>query len=85
MEAAKEAMNFKGPSVIVFKGKCAGITKSDKYCKIEPENCTGCGFCVKQLGCPALTLPARKISLLYRTAAADAGSVRRSARPELSG
>lgn len=56
VKAAKEAMNFKGPSVIVFKGKCVGITKPDKYYKIKPEDCTGCGFCVKELGCPALNL-----------------------------
>jgi indolepyruvate ferredoxin oxidoreductase alpha subunit len=58
VEAAREAMEFKGPSAIVFKGRCVGITKSISYCKIDPELCTGCGFCVKQLGCPALALPA---------------------------
>jgi len=57
VEAAKTAMEFKGPSAVVFKGKCVGITKSDKHCVIDPELCTGCGFCVKQLGCPALALP----------------------------
>jgi indolepyruvate ferredoxin oxidoreductase alpha subunit len=57
VEAAKEAMNFKGPAVVVFKGKCAGLIKSDKRYKIDPESCTGCGFCIKQLGCPALFLP----------------------------
>jgi len=60
VEAAKEAMKFEGPSVIVFKGKCVGITKPSKCYTIEPENCTGCGFCVIQLGCPALTLPAEE-------------------------
>lgn len=56
VKAAKEAMNFNGPSVLVFKGKCVGITKPDKYYKIKPEACTGCGFCIKELGCPALNL-----------------------------
>ncbi|RXA17422.1 indolepyruvate ferredoxin oxidoreductase subunit alpha [Methanosarcina sp. MSH10X1] len=60
VKAAKEAMNFKGPSVVVFKGRCAGITKSGKYYEIKPEACTGCGFCVKELGCPALNLDADK-------------------------
>jgi indolepyruvate ferredoxin oxidoreductase alpha subunit len=35
-----------------------GITKSDKYSTIDTEYCTGCGFCIKQLGCPAIILPA---------------------------
>jgi indolepyruvate ferredoxin oxidoreductase alpha subunit len=57
IEAAKEAIEFQGPSVIVFKGKCVAITKSGKRYAIDPEKCTGCGFCVKQLGCPAIFLP----------------------------
>jgi indolepyruvate ferredoxin oxidoreductase alpha subunit len=60
VEAANEAMKFEGPSVIVFKGTCAGITKSNKQCTIDPESCTGCGFCTKELGCPALFLPVGK-------------------------
>ena len=60
VKAAKEAMNFKGPSVIVFKGRCAGIIKPDKYYEIKPEACTGCGFCIKELGCPALNLASDK-------------------------
>ncbi len=57
VEAAKEAMEFKGPSAVVFKGKCVGITKSVTSFAIDPDSCTGCGFCVKQLGCPAIFLP----------------------------
>ncbi|MPN29905.1 hypothetical protein SDC9_177359 [bioreactor metagenome] len=57
VEAAKEAMEFKGPSVVVFKGKCVGITKTTMRFTIDTETCTGCGFCTKQLGCPAIFLP----------------------------
>jgi indolepyruvate ferredoxin oxidoreductase alpha subunit len=55
--AAKEAMEFKGPSAVVFKGRCVGITKSSTRFEIDTDSCTGCGFCVKQLGCPAIFLP----------------------------
>lgn len=60
VKTAKEAMNFKGPSVIVFKGRCAGITKSDRYYRIKSDDCTGCGFCIKELGCPAISLDSDK-------------------------
>lgn len=60
VKTAKEAMNFKGPSVIVFKGRCAGITKSDRYYRIKSDDCTGCGFCIKELGCPAINLDSDK-------------------------
>lgn len=58
VEVAKEAMEFKGPSAVVFKGKCVGIAKSGTRFAIDSESCTGCGFCIKQLGCPAIFLPA---------------------------
>lgn len=73
MEAAKEAVAFKGPAVIVFKGKCAGITKSNKRYKIDPEICTGCSFCIKQLGCPALFLPANEDKTLIRDSCSGCG------------
>lgn len=57
VQAAKEAMEFKGPSAVVFKGKCVGVTKPGIRFVIDDESCTGCGFCAKQLGCPALFLP----------------------------
>lgn len=60
VKTAKEAMNFKGPSVVVFKGRCAGITKSSRYYKIKSDDCTGCGFCIKELGCPAINLVSDK-------------------------
>jgi indolepyruvate ferredoxin oxidoreductase, alpha subunit len=73
MEAANEAMNFNGPAVIVFRGRCVGITKSDKRYKIDPESCTGCSFCIKQLGCPALVLPAGKDTALIQDSCSGCG------------
>lgn len=65
VEAAKETMKFEGPAVVVFKGKCVGITKSDKHYTINLESCRGCSFCIKQLGCPALFLSAGEDKLSH--------------------
>ena len=73
VEAAKEAMEFKGPSAVVFKGKCVGITKSGTRLTIDPETCTGCGFCVKQLGCPAIFLPAGEDKPLIQDSCSGCG------------
>jgi indolepyruvate ferredoxin oxidoreductase, alpha subunit len=73
VEASKEAMNFKGPAVVVFKGKCVGIAKYDKRYEIDPESCTGCSFCIKQLGCPALFLPAGKDKALIQDSCSGCG------------
>ncbi|KKH99529.1 indolepyruvate oxidoreductase [Methanosarcina sp. 1.H.T.1A.1] len=73
VEAAKEAMEFKGPSAVVFKGKCVGITKSFTRFAIDPDSCTGCGFCVKQLGCPAIFLPAGEDKPLIQDSCSGCG------------
>lgn len=73
VEAAKEAMEFKGPSAVVFKGKCVGITKSFTRFAIDPGSCTGCGFCVKQLGCPAIFLPAGEDKPLIQDSCSGCG------------
>lgn len=73
VEAAKEAMEFKGPSAVVFKGKCVGITKPFTRFAIDPDSCTGCGFCVKQLGCPAIFLPAGEDKPLIQDSCSGCG------------
>lgn len=54
IETAKMAMEYEGPSAVVFKGKCVGITKTTGQYVIDEAKCTGCNFCVSQLGCPAI-------------------------------
>ncbi|MCC4772167.1 indolepyruvate ferredoxin oxidoreductase subunit alpha [Methanosarcina sp. DH2] len=73
VEAAKEAIEFKGPSAVVFKGKCVGITKPRTRFAIDTESCTGCGFCIKQLGCPAIFLPAGEDKPLIQDSCSGCG------------
>lgn len=54
IDTAKKAMEFEGPSAVVFKGRCVGITKGKDQYVVDEEKCTGCGLCVSQLGCPAI-------------------------------
>ncbi len=54
IDAAKRTMDFEGPSAIVFKGRCVGITKGKEQYVVDEGKCTGCNLCVSQLGCPAI-------------------------------
>jgi indolepyruvate ferredoxin oxidoreductase alpha subunit len=54
MAIAAEAMEFEGPSAIVFKGKCVAISKGKEQYFVDNDKCTGCRLCVSQLGCPAI-------------------------------
>ncbi|NPE30138.1 indolepyruvate ferredoxin oxidoreductase subunit alpha [Methanococcoides sp. SA1] len=60
IDTAKRAMEFEGPSAVVFKGKCVGITKGEGQYVIDEDKCTRCRVCVSQLGCPAIFSPSNK-------------------------
>ncbi|WP_445475656.1 indolepyruvate ferredoxin oxidoreductase subunit alpha [Methanococcoides methylutens] len=61
IDMAKRAMEFEGPSAVVFKGRCVGITKGKEQYVVDEGNCTGCNLCVSQLGCPAIFSTSSKI------------------------
>ncbi len=50
---AKEAMEHKGPSVVIFESPCAQNIKSGTPLYID-ERCIACKKCIRDLGCPAM-------------------------------
>jgi indolepyruvate ferredoxin oxidoreductase alpha subunit len=54
--AAKTAIDFVGPSAIIYEGPCTQLVKPDKYATVDAETCTGCETCIKQIGCPAMAM-----------------------------
>lgn len=56
--AAREALSYPGPAVVVMKRACAAMIKSASRCRVNPDLCTACGLCATELGCPALALTA---------------------------
>jgi indolepyruvate ferredoxin oxidoreductase alpha subunit len=54
IDAATEAMQFEGPSAVVFRGKCVAINKGTGQYIVDEDKCTGCKICISQLGCPAI-------------------------------
>lgn len=58
--AVKEALAFKGPSVVVLRRECAlqvqrrERRKGPAVTHVDRDSCTGCRICV-ELGCPAVT------------------------------
>ena len=53
--AAKEAIEFDGPSAIIFEHPCIKLGKPQSPVVLNEDACTGCGRCVLKLGCPALS------------------------------
>lgn len=55
VEAAREAINYEGPSAVIFRYPCASLTKKKPPAYFIANACAGCKKCVTKIGCPALT------------------------------
>lgn len=55
IEAAKTAIDFDGPSAVIFKSPCIKLIKPAEPAYVDEQACTSCGRCVLKLGCPALS------------------------------
>jgi indolepyruvate ferredoxin oxidoreductase alpha subunit len=53
--AIKEALDFDGVTVLVFRRPCALLLKRKIPYVVDPEACKSCKICMR-IGCPALSL-----------------------------
>ena len=58
--AVKECAATGGVKAIIFKSPCVAITKPTDKARADNEKCIGCLRCVKELGCPALSVSGGK-------------------------
>ena len=57
IETIRKAANTSGVRAIIFKSPCINICKQKKTpVAINYDSCTQCYSCIKQIGCPALTI-----------------------------
>jgi indolepyruvate ferredoxin oxidoreductase alpha subunit len=48
-------LDKKGVRAIIFEAPCIMVSRGGDVCNIESARCTGCGACIKKLGCPAIS------------------------------
>ncbi len=58
--AAKEAIDYQGPSAVIYEAPCIKLSHPDKPVELDGARCTGCARCVLKLGCPALSWDGEK-------------------------
>lgn len=56
VKAVKECADIKGVKAIIFKSPCVAIVKPDKKMRVDGGKCIGCLRCIKEIGCPALSV-----------------------------
>ena len=52
--AAREAIDFEGPSALIFRSPCVQLVKPAAPVSVDPDLCTGCKKCITEIGCPGL-------------------------------
>lgn len=52
--AATEAIDFDGPSALIFRSPCIQLKKPDPALRVSVDVCTGCKKCITEIGCPGL-------------------------------
>lgn len=70
VQAVKDAVKVDGVSAIIFKAPCIAVASKLGYAKPQPkfvnyDKCIGCQKCIKELGCPSLSVIAgeRKVEI----------------------
>ena len=54
IEAAREAIDYDGPSAVIYESPCTKLTKAKPPVYFIANACAGCRKCVTTIGCPAL-------------------------------
>ena len=54
IDAAKRAIDFEGPSAILFESPCVQLVKPKAPVSVNADTCTGCKKCITEIGCPGL-------------------------------
>ena len=52
--AAKEAIDYPGPSAVIFASPCIQLIKPAAPVRVDEQACTGCKLCISAIGCPGL-------------------------------
>ncbi|MBQ2082689.1 MAG: 4Fe-4S binding protein, partial [Lachnospiraceae bacterium] len=55
VSAVRECAEIGGVKAIIFRSPCVAITKPDKKMTVSSK-CVGCMRCIKEIGCPALSI-----------------------------
>ena len=58
--AVKEAVEFDGVSAVIFKSPCIAVVKPNAALSVHADKCIGCARCIRELGCPAISLSDKK-------------------------
>ncbi|MBP5395262.1 MAG: indolepyruvate ferredoxin oxidoreductase subunit alpha [Candidatus Methanomethylophilaceae archaeon] len=60
VETVKRVSSAKGVKAIIFRSPCIALFRPESHMEVVSEKCIGCKRCIKNLGCPAISLDGKK-------------------------
>ena len=61
IEAVREVADKPGVKAIIFKSPCIAVSKPESQCSVNADTCINCKKCIRELGCPAITVEDGKV------------------------
>lgn len=62
VDTVKEAVDFSGPSAVIFEAPCIALFKKSQNIVVN-DKCTLCKKCIREIGCPAIGITDGKIAI----------------------
>lgn len=63
VNCVKKTAEEPGVKAIIFRSPCIAVIKPDKAMHVLPDKCILCKKCIRELGCPALTITGEKVNI----------------------
>ncbi|MEG1426621.1 MAG: thiamine pyrophosphate-dependent enzyme, partial [Oscillospiraceae bacterium] len=61
--AAVHCAETPGVTAIIYQSPCVAVVKQGKSLSVNPEKCTGCKKCIRELGCPAMMKNGKQVEI----------------------
>lgn len=62
-DAVRKVMDEKGVRAVIFKSPCIAVIKPSNQYAVNPDICTSCRQCIRELGCPAIVKAAGQVAI----------------------
>ncbi len=63
VETVKTAMDKKGVRAVILRAPCIAVSKGNAPYIVNHEKCVNCKMCIKELGCPAISVCDGKVQI----------------------
>ncbi len=63
VDAVKSAMDKTGVRALILRAPCIAVSKGNAPYTVNEEKCVNCKKCIKELGCPAISVNAGKVQI----------------------